>query len=111
MVLSGFGQKNPDLICKPGMNEFPDCDSIDHYVDGNKAAQGFFDSGDLELVKSKAAEKPTRTEEEEKANAIRLAKGAVTRAKNTHDKCADDQKANAKRILAEKEATLKLLVG
>lgn len=55
IVLKAYGKGNSNLFCKPGTNRFPDIKSIDPYVKANKAAQGFFDEGDLILV---SASKP-----------------------------------------------------
>lgn len=97
IILNGFGKANPKLLCKPGLNDFPDLTSVGNYTKGNKAAKAHFDSGDLVGI-------PGRDVAAEKAEAAKKAEAAAAEAA----KKAEAKKVkNAKADLAAAKKVLK----
>lgn len=101
IILNGFGRANPKLLCKPGLNDFPNLTSVQNYTKGNKAAKAYFDDGDLSSVPTRdlAAEK---AEAEKKAEAAKAAKAEAE--KKAHAKKIGDAKtalATAKKALKD----------
>ncbi|MCK5603144.1 hypothetical protein KAR91_14780 [Candidatus Pacearchaeota archaeon] len=97
IILNGFGKANPKLLCKPGLNDFPNLTSVGNYTKGNKAAKAYFDEGDLVSI-------PARDIAAEKAEAARLEEQRkIDTAKKAHDK----KVKNAKAALADAKKALK----
>ena len=98
IILNGFGKANPKLLCKPGLNDFPNLTSVGNYTKGNKAAKAYFDDGDLVSV-------PTKDLAAEKVEAAKKAEAAQAEsAKKTHAKKVKNAKADlaaAKKVLKD----------